>query len=45
MNATISQNKYTNIYQVKKWDTNNNVIDTFNTKYKHLAYEKFSEWA
>ena len=44
MNATISKNDYTNNYEVQKWDDNHDVIETFITKNKHLAHEKFSQF-
>jgi hypothetical protein len=44
MDATISKNKYTNNYEVKKWDKNYNVVERFHTKKKHLAHEKFSQF-
>jgi len=44
MDATISKNAYSNLYIVKKWDDNNNVVETFTTKKKHLAHEKFSQF-
>lgn len=44
MNATISKNPYTNNYEVNKWDSNHNIIDTFITKKKHLASEVFIKW-
>ena len=43
MDTTISKNLYTNKYEVKKWN-DNNVIETYTTKKKHLAYEVFSKW-
>ena len=43
MDATKSKMS-TNKYVVKKWDDNNNVIETFITKNKHLAHEKFSQF-
>ena len=44
MDATISKNKYTNNYEVKKWDDNYNVVERFLTKKQHLAHEKFTQF-
>ena len=44
MDATISKNIYTNNYEVNKWDSNNDIIETFTTKKKHLAEEVFVKW-
>jgi hypothetical protein len=44
MTATISKNLNTNKFEVRKWDNNHNVIETFTSKKRSIASEIFIKW-